>query len=180
MGVELGKNPLRAALDVNAEVEPEPEAVERGRIARGEVGVLDARKEAPFAPAPVEAERALDEEEAAGIGNAGAGGPAAVVGLGAVRRGGVVDGVDGGGLGGIGRGGHGEIRVAAGLLEDAQFIAHAAMRARGVGIVERPVPMDETEADCAGLRSVESRPWPARSRFPFSSVVARFSAVSFL
>lgn len=132
VGVELGEYPLGPALDVDVEVEPEAQAEEGGGIEGGEVGVLDAGEDGPFAATPVEAEGALDEEEAARVRKADAGGAAAVVGLGAIGGGGVVDGIDGGGLGGVGGGGHGEIGVTAGLLKDAQFIGDATMGAGGV------------------------------------------------
>jgi hypothetical protein len=151
VGMELGKEPLRAAIDVDIEIEPELEAEEGGGIALGEIGVLDAGEEAPFAAAPIEAERALDEEEiAVRCRDADASGAAPVVGLRQVGRGGVVDGIDGGGLGGIGGGGQREIGITTRLTEHVQLIANATMCAGGVGVIEGPVAMNEAEAEGAG------------------------------
>ena len=60
VGVKLCKNPFGAALDVNIKFEPKPEACGGRGVARSEIGVLNARENAPFTAVPVEAEGALN------------------------------------------------------------------------------------------------------------------------
>jgi len=149
MGMKLCKNPVGPPRDMDVKVEPELQACKGWRIVRSQVAILDAREEPPFAPAPVKAEGTLDEEETGRIDDANPGRAPVIVGLWTVRRRGVIDGVDDGSLGGVGSGRHREIGVATGLLKNAQLIGDAAMGAGRVGIVERPVAMDEAEADRA-------------------------------
>ena len=48
-----------------------------------------------------------------------------------------------------GRGWEREVRIAAGLPQDAQLVAYTAMAALGMGIVERPIAVHESVADGA-------------------------------
>ena len=94
----------------------------------------------------------MDEEKfvvALGADAADAGGLAVCVGAGAAVFAGVVEGVDGGDLAGAGGAREGEVGVAAGLAEDGEFVGDAAGAAFGVGVVERPVAVDEAVADFA-------------------------------
>jgi len=71
--MKLGKNPVRPPFDMDVKIEPEPQPEDGGRIVGGEVAILDARQNPPFAPAPVKAEGTLDEEETGRIDDANPG-----------------------------------------------------------------------------------------------------------
>src|SRR3546814_5109175 len=71
--------------------------------------------------------------------------------------GGVVDGVDRGGLRRAGRRGHGEVRVAVELAEQRQFVVEAAPAAARQRIVQAPVAVDEREAYLPALRMHRQR-----------------------
>src|SRR3546814_1047100 len=70
VGVDLDEAPFRPALDVDSRVDPAVDARRGGRLVGAAVGVLDARDDAVPAVAPVQAERALNEQEIAPAGDA--------------------------------------------------------------------------------------------------------------
>ena len=154
VGMEFDESPVGATLYGDAGFLPNAEAVDRGGVSAGEVAIFDAREDPVFAALPIEGEGALDDEEFVWAGGLVMGeradGAAVVVGFWGRGGLGVVEGIDGLGLGGMGCGRHGEIGVAAGVDEDLEFVGDAAVLACGVGVIEGPVSVNEPVANSAG------------------------------
>lgn len=154
VGMEFDESPVGATLYGDAGFLPNAEAVDRGGVSAGEVAIFDAREDPVFAALPIEGEGALDDEEFIWAGGLVMGeradGAAVVVGFWGRGGLGVVEGIDGLGLGGVGCGRHGEIGVAAGVDEDLEFVGDAAVLACGVGVIEGPVSVNEPVANFAG------------------------------
>ncbi len=154
VGVEFDEGPVGATFYGDASFLPNAEAVDGGGVSSGEVAIFDARKDPVFTALPIEGEGALDDEEFVWAGGLVMGeradGAAVVVGFWGGGGLGVVEGIDGLGLGGMGGGRHGEIGVAAGVDEDLEFIFDATILACGVGVIEGPVSVNEPVANSAG------------------------------
>ncbi len=61
----------------------------------------------------------------------------------------VVEAIDGARLRRVGAGGEGEVRVAAEFAQEGKLVVHAALRAVGMRVVQRPIAMHEAPANAA-------------------------------
>ena len=63
VGVDLHKHPVRPPHDADPQVHPQINPARRHGCMAGHIRVLEARQQAPLALPPVEAKRALDQQE---------------------------------------------------------------------------------------------------------------------
>ena len=151
VSVKLDEEPIRPSGDLNPRFEPEIEAINMGRLTALNAAILDDGKEAPPAPAPVEHERSLNQQQAVGWRWPDTHVETSVMRprpLGIVDR--IIDGVDLARLRPAGSGRKCEIGIAPRLTQDIQLVVDTAPPAIGSRVIQRPVTVDKPKSDLSG------------------------------